>query len=131
MPDVSFSVGSRRYTLRCASGQEDHLLQLAADLDARVQPLAAQVRSKDDRQALVMAAIALLDELAVAGRATEVPDAADESEALRQENAALQQELASLSEENRALREWADGMASRLAALSGTLATLAEEPSAD
>lgn len=120
MPDVSFTVGTRRYTLRCAVGQEDHLLQMAAALDARVQPLSAAARSLDDRQVLVMAAIALLDEKAAAERSAAAPDGtADDEAALREENAALR-------EENAGLREWADDMAVRLAALSGSLGTLAE-----
>lgn len=137
MPDVSFTVGTRRYTLRCAPGQEEHLLQMAAALDARVQPLSAAARSLDDRQVLVMAAIALLDEMAAAdrsaagaadgGRAAAADGTAGvEAAELRRDNSALRDENAALREENAGLREWADDMAVRLAALSGSLGTLAE-----
>ena len=133
MPDVTFSVGARRYTLRCAPGQEDYLLSIASSLDARVQPLAEVARNTDDRKLLVMAAIALLDEMAAANRGSDGRggSSAGDSEALQRDVDALRQENAALREENAALRAWADGMAARLAALSGALGTLAEEPSAD
>ncbi len=140
MPDVTFSVGARRYTLRCAPGQEDHLLQIAASLDARVQPLAEVARNTDDRKLLVMAAIALLDEMAAANRGSDgrggaaIGDAEAvqrDMEILRGDVEALRNENAALREDNAALRAWADGMAARLTALSGALGALAEEPPAD
>ena len=66
MPDVTFSIGNRSYTLRCASGQEDHLRQMAAALDQRIQPIAEALPGADDRHLLVIGSIALLDELAAA-----------------------------------------------------------------
>lgn len=143
MPDVTFSVASRRYTLRCAAGQEGHLQQLAALLDQRVQPLVSAVPGADDRQLLVIAAIALLDELQAAR--SEAPAAApeqaassqaassqvEESAGLRSMAESLQSDCEALRAENSALRLWAESMSGRLTALSGSLGGLVEVPPAD
>ncbi len=136
MPDVTFSVASRRYTLRCAAGQEGHLQQVAALLDQRVQPLASAVPGADDRQLLVIAAIALLDELQAASddaRAGPPPanPQGEESAALRSMAESLQADCEALRAENAALRLWAESMSSRLTMLSGSLGALAEAPAAD
>mgnify|MGYP002635070846 CR=1 FL=1 len=123
MPDVSFSVGPRRYTLRCALGQEEHLRTVAAALDARVQPLARAAGGVDDRQLLVMAAIGLLDELQAANRLAQAADAANPTPEADTATAitTLQAENTALRAEAAALREWASTMATRLA-------NLAEDP---
>ena len=129
MPDVTFSVASRRYTLRCAAGQEGHLQQVAALLDQRVQPLASAVPGADDRQLLMIAAIALLDELQAAS--DDANPQGEESAALRSMAESLQADCEALRAENAALRLWAESMSSRLTMLSGSLGALAEAPAAD
>ncbi|MCA8929622.1 MAG: cell division protein ZapA [Alphaproteobacteria bacterium] len=145
MPDVSFSVGTRRYTLRCAAGQEDHLTDMAAALDSRVQTLSGGAPGAEERQMLVIAAIGLLDELQAVKRGNGADGAAlpkrapdSDAAALRRDlesaqadNRALRETLARAEADNRALRAWADGMAGRLSGLSATLAALASNPDDD
>ena len=76
MPDVSFTIAQRPYTLRCAAGQEARLEAAAADLAERVASLAARAGGGDDRQLLVIAALELLDALHDAQAAKAETDAA-------------------------------------------------------
>ncbi|MGY9054962.1 MAG: cell division protein ZapA [Alphaproteobacteria bacterium] len=99
MPNVSFTIAQRSYTLRCAAGQEAHLQATANALGERVDALASRTNSTDDRQLLVIIAIELLNTLQIAEANT--PDAAE-------------------------LRLWARSMAERLDALSTSLDQLAE-----
>ncbi len=154
MPDVTFSIGNRSYTLRCASGQEDHLRQMAAALDQRIQPIAEALPGADDRHLLVIGSIALLDELAAAqsaasesvareataSGAVQAPlsenasaVASPDADALRAEaaNLRLMAANASLQAEVSALRRWADSMGGRLSDLSASLAALAEDATED
>src|SRR6056297_3761879 len=94
MPDVTFTIAQRRYTLRCAPGQQEHLRATAAELDRRVNALAAQMKGADDRHLLVLTAIGLLDALE--------DTAADRREA-------------------EALRAWATGVAGRLEGMVAAL----------
>ena len=131
MPNVSFSIGMRSYTLRCAAGQEDHLRQMAAALNQRIQPLAAAVTGADDRQLLVIAGIAMLDELAAAEAAMadtggSREDGANGPGEIQAANQQLQAENAALKADLVALREWADSMGGRLTTLSQSLGTLAQ-----
>lgn len=98
MPDITFTIAQRAYTLRCAPGQEDHLRDLAAALDARVAPLAKSAPGADDRRLLVIAALEMLD-------------------ALQRSHSAPPNDtgrLAELERENAALRAWAGSIADRL-----------------
>jgi cell division protein ZapA len=154
MPDVTFSIGNRSYTLRCASGQEGHLRQMAAALDQRIQPIAEALVGADDRHLLVIAGIALLDELAAAQSAVSESDtresmrseasqaaapasvegaAMPDARALQAEaaNLRLMAANAALQAEVSALRRWADSMGGRLSDLSGSLAALAEDATED
>lgn len=98
MPEVSFTIAQRTYTLRCAPGQEARLEAAAADLGGRVSALAARAGGGDDRQLLVIAALELIDALADA-RADAQTEAAGAA-AARAEAAAL--------------RAWAGSVAGRL-----------------
>lgn len=121
MPDVSFAIGPRHYTLRCAAGQEEHLRTVAAALDARVRPLARAAPGVDDRQVLVMAALALLDELQGAADGDSGDAACDGGAAAAAELATLREENADLRAEIAALRTWAGDLTARLAALAATV----------
>jgi cell division protein ZapA len=133
MPDVTFSIGGRAYTLRCAAGQEDHLRQIAAAFDRRVQPIAAAMPGADDRHLLVIAGIAVLDELVALGKgpAEKSTGAAVEFDTLRTENQRLHAEAEARTREIAALRQWADSMSNRLTSLSQSLGALAEDASDD
>ncbi len=95
MPDISFTIAQRTYTLRCAAGQEARLEAAAAELAERVHRLAARAGAGGDRQLLVIVALELLDSL---------NGAKDETEEARAEAVAL--------------RAWAGSMAARLDALA-------------
>ena len=103
MPDVSFTIAHRTYTLRCAPGQEARLQAAAADLSERVARLSARAGGGDDRQLLVIAALELIDALDEARKIAD--NARTEAESARTEAAAL--------------RAWAGGLADRLDALAG------------
>lgn len=103
MPDISFIIAQRTYTLRCAAGQEARLEAAAAELGERVDKLAARAGAGGDRQLLVIAALELLDALKGAEERA-VNQAKGETEEARAEAAAL--------------RAWAGSMAARLDALA-------------
>ena len=94
MPEVSFTIAQRAYTLRCAPGQEARLEAAAADLGGRVAALAARAGGGDDRQLLVIAALELIDAL-------------NDAQAEAAGAAAAKAEAA-------ALRAWAGSVAGRL-----------------
>lgn len=102
MPDISFTIAQRAYTLRCAPGQEDHLRQLAAALNARVEPVAQSAPGADDRRLLVIAALEILDEL----------------QRMQSEPSADTARLTELETENAALRAWAGRIADQLEGLT-------------
>lgn len=102
MPDISFTIAERAYTLRCAPGQEDHLRQLAAALDARVAPVAKSAPGADDRRLLVIAALEVLDEM----------------QRMQSGPATDSARLSDLEAENAALRAWAGRVAGQLEALT-------------
>lgn len=110
MPDVSFTIAQRPYTLRCAAGQEARLEAAATVLGDRVAALAARAGGGDDRRLLVIAALELMDALQEAETATPVADTAmAEMKAVKAEAAAAQAEAA-------ALRAWAGTVAERIGA---------------
>ena len=141
MPDVTFTIAARRYTVRCAEGQEAHLRSLALDLDERLMPLVDRAPSADHRQLLVVAALALLDELAAASAADPTDSVNEdagagaktvaEGDSLHAMARSLQADCEALREENAALRLWAGRMANQLNRLSGSLGALAEDRAAD
>ena len=67
MGQVAVRVNGRRYQVACDDGQEEHLSELAVQLDQRVQNLLAAVGSGvGEQRLLVMAALLVLDELSEA-----------------------------------------------------------------
>jgi cell division protein ZapA len=104
MPDISFSIAGRSYTLRCAPGQEPRLRAAAAALSERLAEHAQRMATADDRLLLVVAALDLLDRLGGAEAQT----------------AAARAEAADL-------RAWAGTLAARLETTAGTLATHAAD----
>ena len=117
MPDVSFAIAGRTYTLRCAEGQEEHLIEMAGALDARVAPLAELTPGADDRRLLVVAALGILDE-------SHAPEG----------EAGHDARIAELEAENATLRAWAGDLGKRLEVLAAGLeqaVETAEEPTDD
>jgi cell division protein ZapA len=68
MSHVSVTINGRQYRMACEEGQEDHLTQLAKDLDRRIADLRKHFGEIGDMRLAVMAALMVGDELLEAGR---------------------------------------------------------------
>lgn len=82
MAQVSVTIGGRVYRMACDDGQEQHLMQLARELDARLGHLREAFGEIGDTRLTVMAAIMV----------------ADEFSELRRKVRGLEQEIESLKE---------------------------------
>jgi cell division protein ZapA len=68
MAHVTVTINGRQYRMACDDGQEEHLAQLAVDLDRRVEHLRANFGEIGDNRLLVMAALTISDQLSEAQR---------------------------------------------------------------
>ena len=68
MAPVNVTINSRQFRMACEDGQEDHLLQLAKELDDRITSLRGQFGEIGDARLTVMAALMVADELAETGK---------------------------------------------------------------
>ena len=68
MGQVSVSINNRQYRMACEDGQEDHLAQLAHELDERIGRLRADFGEIGDMRLTVMAALIVADELSEQGQ---------------------------------------------------------------
>src|SRR5579863_1808957 len=75
MPLVNVMVNGRAYTIACDEGEEDHLRQLAATVDAKAREVLSSVGQVGDARLLLMAALLMADEhhAAVSGPDAPVP----------------------------------------------------------
>jgi cell division protein ZapA len=64
MAPVNVTINGRQFRMACEDGQEDHLRELAKDLDDRVNSLRGQFGEIGDARLTVMAALMVSDELA-------------------------------------------------------------------
>jgi cell division protein ZapA len=64
---VNVVINDRQYRLACEEGQEPRLLQLAANLETRIQDLRGKFGEIGDARLTVMAALTAADELLDAG----------------------------------------------------------------
>ena len=62
MPLVNVMVNSRAYTIACDEGEEDHLRELAAHVDAKAREVLGSVGQVGDARMLLMAALLIADE---------------------------------------------------------------------
>jgi cell division protein ZapA len=62
MPLVNVMVASRAYTIACDDGEEAHLRDLAAHVDAKAREVLASVGQVGDARMLLMAALLIADE---------------------------------------------------------------------
>src|SRR5580704_13326944 len=62
MPLVNVMVNGRAYTIACDDGEEDHLRQLAATVDAKAREVLSSVGQVGDTRLLLMAALLMADE---------------------------------------------------------------------
>ncbi|HEX3710484.1 MAG TPA: cell division protein ZapA [Pseudolabrys sp.] len=64
MGHVNATIAGRQFRLACEDGQEDHLLKLAANIDARITELREKFGEIGDTRLTVMAALTVADDLA-------------------------------------------------------------------
>lgn len=64
MAPVNVTINGRQFRMACEDGQEDHLQQLAKELDDRITSLRGQFGEIGDARLTVMAALMVSDELA-------------------------------------------------------------------
>jgi cell division protein ZapA len=62
MPLVNVMVNGRAYTIACDDGEEDHLRELAATVDAKTREVLSSVGQVGDTRLLLMAALLIADE---------------------------------------------------------------------
>jgi cell division protein ZapA len=63
MAEVSVTINGRQFRMACEDGEEDHLLHLARDFDARIEGLRAKFGEIGDTRLTVMAALTIADAL--------------------------------------------------------------------
>jgi len=67
MAQVSVTINGRQFRMACEDGQEDHLTDLARELDARIADLRSKFGEIGDSRLTVMAALTIADELTEMG----------------------------------------------------------------
>jgi cell division protein ZapA len=63
MSQVSVTINGRQFRMACEDGQEPHLMELARDLDSRIEGLRTKFGEIGDTRLTVMAALTLADAL--------------------------------------------------------------------
>src|SRR3954468_6248099 len=66
MPEVTVEIAGKKYRMGCEEGQQEHLLELAERFGRTVDQLKGGFGEVGDNRLIVMAGIAVLDELAEA-----------------------------------------------------------------
>jgi len=87
MAQVSLTNNGRQFRMACDDGQEEHLLKLAADVNAKVEQLKGAFGEIGDTRLTVMASIMVADEAAETRRRLKAAEA--ELTALREARALL------------------------------------------
>jgi cell division protein ZapA len=59
---VSVSINGRQYRMACEDGQENHLLELAAEVNRRIHAMREEFGEVGDMRLTIMAAITIADE---------------------------------------------------------------------
>ncbi|MEO0982294.1 MAG: cell division protein ZapA [Pseudomonadota bacterium] len=73
MAKADITVNGRRYSIACAPGREERLTQLATQLDAQIKNIASAVGDIGEERLLLIASLALLDDLDMARRNSASP----------------------------------------------------------
>jgi cell division protein ZapA len=81
MSQVSVTINGRQFRMACEDGQEGHLMNLARDLDSRIEGLRSKFGEIGDTRLTVMAALTIADSLAETG--TRIKRLEDELAALQ------------------------------------------------
>jgi cell division protein ZapA len=64
MSQISVTINGRQFRMACEDGQEAHLMNLARELDVRIENLRTKFGEIGDTRLTVMAALTVADELA-------------------------------------------------------------------
>jgi cell division protein ZapA len=64
MSQVSVTINGRQFRMACEDGQEAHLMELARDLDDRIEGLRKKFGEIGDTRLTVMAALTVADQMA-------------------------------------------------------------------
>jgi cell division protein ZapA len=86
MSQVSVTINGRQFRMACEDGQEAHLMELARDLDTRIEGLRSKFGEIGDTRLTVMAALTLADVVLETGQ--RVKRLEEEIEALQEARAA-------------------------------------------
>jgi len=122
MPQVTVHIGGRNYRMGCGPGEEAHLEGLAKVVDAKIEDMRAAFRDLDDQRIVVMAAVALADDLGEARKRAQAGEAAAD-DALARETAAREAAERQTAELEAVIEE----TAARVEALTETLNAPAED----
>ena len=115
MAQVTVSIAGRSYRMACADGEEAHLQGLAAKIDSAIEEFRGSFGEIGDQRLLVMAAVAVADELSEAKR--KVESLKKEIEALGEERDRMEAERS----------EWADTVAAALESAAERMERMAKE----
>jgi cell division protein ZapA len=66
MAQVTVTINGKNYTLACDDGEEEHLRELAHEVDRRVAQLKADIGHADETRLLLMAGLVIADDLTLA-----------------------------------------------------------------
>jgi cell division protein ZapA len=122
MPQVTVHIGGRNYRMGCGPGEEAHVEDLARQVDAKIVDMRAAFKDLDDQRIVVMAAVALADDLAEALRKAQERETAAAAE-LAHETAAREAVEARAAELEALIEE----TAARVEALTESLNAPAED----
>lgn len=115
MAQVTVSIAGRSYRMACADGEESHLQGLARKIDETIENFRGSFGEIGDQRLLVMAAVAVADELSEANRKI----------------AALKQDVESLTGECERMEaersEWADTVATALESAAERMERMAKD----
>jgi cell division protein ZapA len=91
---INVTINGRQYRVACEEGQEERLLEVAQNLEARIKTLRGKFGEIGDARLTVMAALTACDELVAAGaRIRSLEEAVD---SLRNARASLEEAVESL-----------------------------------
>ena len=68
MSQVSVTINGRQFRMACEDGQEAHLMELARDLDIRIEGLRSKFGEIGDTRLTVMAALTIADAMSETGQ---------------------------------------------------------------
>jgi cell division protein ZapA len=68
MSQVTVTINGRQFRMACEDGQEGHLMNLARDLDVRIEGLRSKFGEIGDTRLTVMAALTIADSLSETGQ---------------------------------------------------------------